>query len=109
MMMVLSKKQLLRSLSSISRLSSTIILGILHLLLFVSLISFNTTKLKIFLKGELLNFLLLGIQFNLTDKFLNDKFKWYGLEVMNYYSFSHKERMSPELLIRSVMFAYNKK
>ena len=52
--------------------------------------------------GELLNFLLLGIQFNLTNKFLNNKFTWYGLDVINYYSISHKDRTNPEMGIRYV-------
>ena len=55
-------------------------------------------------QGELLNFLLLGLQFNLTDKFLNHKFTWYGLEVLNYYSFPHRDRINPEYGIRLVVY-----
>ena len=48
----------------------------------------------------MLNFLLLGLQFSLTDKFLNDKFQWYGWEVATYYSYPYSQRVSRELAIR---------
>ena len=51
------------------------------------------------LSGELLNFLLLGVQFTLTDKFLNNKFQWYGMEVAYYYSIPYRDRMNPTLAI----------
>ena len=47
--------------------------------------------------GEFLNFSLLGVQFFLTNKFLNNKFTWYGWSVIKYYSWSHKERHDKEL------------
>ena len=47
--------------------------------------------------GEFLNFILLGLQFFLTNKFLNDKFTWYGWRVIQYYSYSTKERMNKDL------------
>lgn len=34
--------------------------------------------------GELLNFILLVIQFDMTDRFLSGKFRWYGWDVVSY-------------------------
>jgi len=45
-----------------------------------------------FLVCETLNFLLLFLNFWATDQFLNGKFKWYGLDVMQYYQMSVPER-----------------
>ena len=53
--------------------------------------------------GELLNFLLLGVQFTLTDKFLNNKFQWYGMEVVYYYSIPYRDRMNPSMAVRNPM------
>ena len=55
------------------------------------------------MSGELLNFFLLGVQFTLTDKFLNNKFQWYGMEVAYYYSIPYRDRMNPTLAIRNPM------
>ena len=41
--------------------------------------------------------MLLGVQFLLTNMFLNNKFLWYGWSVINYYSYSQKDRMDKEL------------
>ena len=42
--------------------------------------------------GEFLNYALLMIQFVETDKFLNGKFAWYGLDVMVYLGLDRAER-----------------
>ena len=39
----------------------------------------------------------------MTDKFLNNKFTWYGLDVINYYSIPYKERTHPQMGIRLVL------
>jgi len=70
---------------------------------FKAILHHNSWYFASFVFCEFLNFILLGIQFNMTDKFLNDKFKWYGLEVVNYYSWSHRDRMNPTLGIRNPM------
>ena len=46
-------------------------------------------------------FSLLGVQFFLTKKFLNNKFTWYGKSVIQYYSWSHKDRHDKELGFKS--------
>ena len=46
----------------------------------------------IYRPGELLNFILLAIQFDMTDKFLSGKFSWYGWEVVSYLSMTEGER-----------------
>jgi len=45
-----------------------------------------------FVACEFLNFILLGVQFKLTNWFLNGKFSSYGLDVVSYYSKSYEER-----------------
>ena len=50
--------------------------------------------------GEFLNFSLLGVQFFLTNKLLNNKFMCYGWSVIKYYSWSHKERHDKELVFK---------
>ena len=42
--------------------------------------------------GELLNYAFLLIQFQETNKFLNGKFSWYGLEVLVYLGKDRLER-----------------
>ena len=42
--------------------------------------------------GELLNFFLLALQFDLTDRFLSGKFSWYGYETIMYLRMSKAER-----------------
>ena len=44
-----------------------------------------------------MNFVLLFVQFFLTDKFLNNKFRLYGLRVIEYYSWSQEERNDKNL------------
>jgi len=70
---------------------------------FKAIFHHNSWYFASFVACELLNFLLLAIQFNLTDKFLNNKFTWYGLEVINYYSIPRHQRINPEFGIRNPM------
>ena len=67
----------------------------------MSSVSFNgALKVQMYvdlISGELLNFLLLGVQFLLTDKFLHNKFMWYGWSVVQYYGWSHEDRNDKEL------------
>ena len=44
--------------------------------------------------GECLNYILLGVQFFLTDMFLNYKFSWYGWDVIVYYNIPYTDRIS---------------
>ena len=53
--------------------------------------------------GELLNFLLLFFQFFMTDIFLHRKFRMYGWDVVQYYSYSLQQRNDPDLAIRNPM------
>ena len=57
-------------------------------------------KIKLFGSGELLNFGLLFVQFFATDVFLNGKWRYYGLKVIEYYSFSFEQRNDPDLLLK---------
>ena len=50
--------------------------------------------------GELLNFGLLFVQFFATDVFLNGKWRYYGLKVIEYYSFSFEQRNDPNLMLK---------
>jgi len=52
---------------------------------------------------EFLNFSLLGVQFLLTDKFLNNKFMWYGWNVAQYYTYPLKDRHDKELGLKNPM------
>jgi len=53
---------------------------------------------------ELLNFFFLIIQFQITDNFLNRKFRWYGWEAFQYYyNYTEEERRSPELGLKNPM------
>eukprot|EP00092_Neocalanus_flemingeri_P088589 GFUD01111947.1.p1 GENE.GFUD01111947.1~~GFUD01111947.1.p1 ORF type:complete len:294 (+),score=80.07 GFUD01111947.1:73-882(+) len=70
---------------------------------FKAIFHHNSWYFASFVFCELLNFILLGIQFMLTDRFLNDKFMWYGWEVVDYYSWSHRDRMNQQLGIRNPM------
>ena len=45
-----------------------------------------------FLTCQLLSLLFLALNFNLTDRFLNHKFAWYGKKVIDYYGFSEEKR-----------------
>ena len=57
-------------------------------------------KNKLLGSGELLNFGLLFVQFFATDVFLNGKWRYYGLKVIEYYSFTFEQRNDPDLLLK---------
>ena len=71
----------------------------LHLF-FVSKNAIFIGKPKLFGSGELLNFGLLFVQFFATDVFLNGKWRYYGLKVIEYYSFTFEQRNDPDLLLK---------
>ena len=52
------------------------------------------------LPGEGLNFSSLIFQFYLVDIFLNNKFRWFGWEVLEYYSWSFRDRQNRDLMLR---------
>ena len=39
-------------------------------------------------------------QFYLVDIFLNNKFRWFGWEVVEYYSYSFRDRQNRDLMLR---------
>ena len=55
-----------------------------------------------FYPGESLNFFSLIFQFYLVDIFLNNKFRWFGWEVVEYYSWSFRDRQNRDLMLRLV-------
>jgi len=68
---------------------------------FKSVFHHNSWYFASFIMCELLNFGLLFVQFQLTDNFLNNKFRWYGWEVITYYSMDRRTRMDPDKNIRN--------
>jgi len=72
---------------------------------FKSIFHHNSWYFGYFVACEILNFILLGFQFLLTDKFLNYKFRWYGYDTMVYYSYSLEERRNPGMDLRNPMCA----
>lgn len=72
---------------------------------FKSIFHHNNWYFGYFVSCEFLNFFLLGFQFLLTDKFLNNQFRWYGYETILYYSHSLEERRNPEMDLRNPMCA----
>ena len=63
--------------------------------------SLKKYKLKhISFSGESLNFSSLIFQFYLVDIFLNNKFRWFGWEVLEYYSWSFRDRQNRDLMLR---------
>jgi len=72
---------------------------------FKAIFHHNSWYFGYFVTCEFLNFSLLSVQFYLTNQFLGNKFKWYGWDVINYYSYSYQERNDPNLLIRDPMCA----
>ena len=56
--------------------------------------------------GETLNFISLVMQFYLVDVFLNNKFRWFGMEVVEYYSWSFRDRQNRDLMLRSAAMQY---
>ena len=67
---------------------------------FVSKNAIFIGKIKLMGSGELLNFGLLFVQFFATDVFLNGKWRYYGLKVIEYYSFTFEQRNDPDLLLK---------
>jgi len=64
----------------------------------------NNWYLANYVMCEMLNFALLALQFQLTDTFLNKKFRWYGWEAFDYYySYTEEERRSPQLGLKNPM------
>lgn len=72
---------------------------------FKSIFHHNSWYFGYFVACEILNFVLLGFQFLLTDKFLNYKFRWYGYDTMVYYSYTLEERRNPGMDLRNPMCA----
>merc|ERR1719483_1366285 len=68
---------------------------------FKSVFHHNSWYFASFIMCELLNFGLLFVQFQLTDSFLNNKFRWYGWEVITYYSYDRRTRMDPDMNLRN--------
>ena len=69
---------------------------------FKSIFHHNNWYFGYFIFCEFLNFFLMIIQFWLIDAFLNNKFRWFGLEVVEYYSWSFRDRQNRDLMLRSV-------
>ena len=59
---------------------------------FMSTRHHNTTYFIKFVGCEFLNFVILNINFSLTNIFLNGKFETYGLDCLNYYRLSREEQ-----------------
>ena len=59
-----------------------------------------SVKFSCWVSGELLNFGLLFVQFFATDVFLNGKWRYYGLKVIEYYSFTFEQRNDPDLMLK---------
>ena len=68
---------------------------------FKSIFHHNNWYFGYFIFCEFLNFLLMIVQFWLIDSFLNNKFRWFGLEVVEYYSWSFRDRQNRDLMLRS--------
>ena len=62
---------------------------------------------KIYFSGETLNFISLVMQFYLVDVFLNNKFRWFGMEEVEYYSWSFRDRQNRDLMLRWVHDDFN--
>lgn len=62
---------------------------------FKSIHHHNSWYFAYYMACEISNHLLLGIQFYLTDLFLDNKFSSYGWDVLEYYSYSKRDRLSP--------------
>jgi len=70
---------------------------------FKSIFHHNNWYFASFIFCELLNFGLLFVQFFATDVFLNGKWRYYGLKVIEYYSFTFEQRNDPDLLLKNPM------
>jgi len=72
---------------------------------FKSIFHHNSWYFAYFISCECLNYILLGVQFFLTDMFLNYKFSWYGWDVIVYYNIPYTDRISMSGGIRNPMCA----
>jgi len=70
---------------------------------FKSIFHHNTSYFASYVFCELLNFGLLFVQFFATDAFLNKKWRYYGLKVIEYYSYTQEERNNPDLGLKNPM------
>jgi len=70
---------------------------------FKSIFHHNSWYFASYIFCEVLNFALLFLQFFATDAFLNNKFRTYGLDVVEYYSYTRAQRNDPDLAIKSPM------
>ena len=73
---------------------------------FKSIFHHNNWYFGYFIFCEFLNFFLMIIQFWLIDAFLNNKFRWFGLEVVEYYSWSFRDRQNRDLMLRLVLLLW---
>ena len=73
---------------------------------FKSIFHHNNWYFGYFIFCEFLNFFLMIIQFWLIDAFLNNKFRWFGLEVVEYYSWSFRDRQNRDLMLRFVLLLW---
>jgi len=72
---------------------------------FKSIFHHNSWYFAGFIFCEFLNFFLLIMQFYIIDRFLNDKWRWFGLEVVEYYSWSFRDRQNRDLMLRNPLCA----
>merc|ERR1719220_1192318 len=72
---------------------------------FKSIIHHNAWYFGYFVFCETLNFVSLVFQFYLVDVFLNNKFRWFGWEVVEYYSWSFRDRQNRDLMLRNPLCA----
>jgi len=70
---------------------------------FKSIFHHNSWYFGYFIACEFLNYLLLGVQFFLTDMFLNYKFSWYGWDTIAYYNHPYIDRVSMSGGLRNPM------
>merc|ERR1712227_671406 len=72
---------------------------------FKSILHHNSWYFGYFTLCETLNFISLIFQFYLVDIFLNNKFRWFGWEVVEYYSWSFRDRQNKDLMLRNPLCA----
>jgi len=72
---------------------------------FKSILHHNSWYFGYFILCEGLNFSSLIFQFYLVDIFLNNKFRWFGWEVLEYYSWSFRDRQNRDLMLRNPLCA----
>jgi len=72
---------------------------------FKSILHHNSWYFGYFILCESLNFFSLIFQFYIVDIFLNNKFRWFGWEVVEYYSWSFRDRQNRDLMLRNPLCA----